>query len=81
MFKQPVTGVLKAGELYSKYWIDKGCKEVTVYRAPMSTGHNICRQKICYSEEAQYWLKYIDTCIVVKSWDTMLMAESGADCD
>ena len=81
MFKQPVTGVLKAGELYRKYWIDKGCKEVTVYRAPMSTGHNICRQKICYSEEAQYWLKYIDTCIVVNSWDTMLMAESGADCD
>lgn len=81
MFKQPVTGVLKAGELYSKYWIDKGCKEVTVYRAPMSTGHNICRQKICYSKEAQYWLKYIDTCIVVNSWDTMLMAESGADAD
>ena len=32
-----------------------------------------------HSDEAQYWLKYIDTCIVVNSWDTMLMAESGAD--
>lgn len=81
MFKQPVTGVLKAGELYSKYWIDRNCKEVTVYRAPMSTGHNICRQKICYSEEARYWFKYIDTCVIVNSWDTMLMAESGADAD
>jgi hypothetical protein len=81
MFKQPITGVLKAGELYSKYWLDKGCKEVTVYRAPMSTGHNICRQNICYSKEAQYWLKYIDTCIVVNAWDTLLMAESGADAD
>lgn len=81
MFKQPITGVLKAGELYSKYWLDKGCQEVTVYRAPMSTGHNIQRQKICYSEEAQYWLKYIDTCIVVNAWDTLLMAESGADAD
>ena len=81
MFKQPVTGVLKAGELFSKYWLDKGCKEVTVYRAPMSTGHNICRQKICYSKEAQYWLRYIDTCVVVNAWDTLLMAESGADAD
>lgn len=81
MFKQPITGVLKAGELYSKYWLDKGCKEVTVYRAPMSTGHNIQKQSICYSEEAQYWLKYIDTCIVVNAWDTLLMAESGADAD
>lgn len=81
MFKQPIMGVLKAGELYSKYWLDKGCKDVTVYRAPMSTGHNIQRQKICYSEEAQYWLKYIDTCIVVNAWDTLLMAESGADAD
>lgn len=81
MFKQPITGVLKAGELYSKYWLDRGCDEVTVYRAPMSTGHNICRQKICYSDEAQYWLKYIDTCIVVNAWDTLLMAESGADAD
>lgn len=81
MFKQPITGVLKAGELYSKYWLDKGCKEVTVYRAPMSTGHNIQKQNICYSKEAQYWLKYIDTCIVVNAWDTLLMAESGADAD
>lgn len=81
MFKQPVTGILKAGEIYSKYWLDKGCKRVSVYRAPMSTGHNIQCQNICYSKEAQYWFKYIDTCIIVNSWDTLLIAESGADAD
>ena len=36
MFGLEVTGLLKAGELYHKYWIDKGSKELSCFRAPMT---------------------------------------------
>ena len=39
MFGMEVTGLLKAGQVYSKYWIDKGVEEIVSFRAPM-TSHN-----------------------------------------
>lgn len=36
MFGLEVTGLLKAGEVYHKYWIDKGSDEIVCFRAPMT---------------------------------------------
>lgn len=36
MFGLEVTGLLKSGEVYHKYWIDKGADEITCFRAPMT---------------------------------------------
>ena len=79
MFGIEPRGVLKAGEIYSKYWRDKGVNRVTCYRAPMSNAHSIVAQNISYSEDAAYWFRYIDTCVVVNSFDTMPAALNGFD--
>lgn len=81
MFGKEPKGVLKAGEIYSQYWRDKGVKKVTCYRAPMSNAHSIVAQDIAYSEEAAYWFRYINTCVVVNSFDTMPAALNGFDFD
>lgn len=81
MFGVKVTGVLKAGEIYSKYWLDKGVYKVTCYRAPMSNAHSIVAQNISQSTEAAYWFRYIDTCVIVNAWDTMAAALNGFDFD
>lgn len=81
MFGKEPRGVLKAGEIYSQYWRDKGVHKVTCYRAPMSNAHSIVAQNISYSEEAAYWFRYIDTCVVVNSFDTMPAALNGFDFD
>ena len=36
MFGLAITGLLKAGELYHKYWLDKGADELACFRAPMT---------------------------------------------
>lgn len=36
MFGLEITGILKAGEVYHKYWIDKGASEIACFRAPMT---------------------------------------------
>lgn len=74
-------GLLKSGEIYSKYWIDNGVDRVLCFRAPMSNCHSIVAQNICHSEKASEWFKYIDTCVVVNGWDTMPAALNGFDFD
>lgn len=79
MFGREPKGVLKAGEIYSKYWREHNVKQVVCYRAPMSNAHSVLTQNISYSEDTAYWFRYIDTCIVVNAWDTMPMALNGFD--
>jgi len=81
MFGMEPKGLLKAGEIYSKYWSDNGVKRVLCFRAPMSNAHSIVAQDISYNDKASEWFKYIDTCVVVNAWDSMPMALNGFDFD
>lgn len=81
MFGLEVHGLLKAGELYSKYWKDDGVQRVMCARAPMSNEHSLVSQDICYDDKVEYWFKYMDTVAVVNAWDTMPMALNGFDFD
>ena len=81
MFGLKVNGILKSGEIYSKYWKDNGVKRVMCARAPMSNEHSLVSQNICYSDKAEYWFKYMDTVVAVNAFDTMPMALNGFDFD
>ena len=81
IFGMEVKGLLQAGEIYQQFWQDKGVSEVVCMRAPMCAHFNIVKQQIKYSEETDYWFRYIKDCIILNSWDTLRIAESGADCD
>lgn len=81
IFGMEPRGLLKAGEIYSKYWSDNGVDRVLCFRAPMSNAHSIVAQNISYSNNAKEWFKYIDTCVVVNAWDSMPMALNGFDFD
>ena len=81
IFGMEVQGLLEAGEIYHKFWQDKDVDEVVCMRAPMCAHFNIVKQKIKNTEAANYWFRYVDDCIILNSWDTLRIAESGADCD
>lgn len=81
IFGLPVTGLLKAGELYNQYWLDYGAPEVIACRAPMSAINNIRKRKVANSDEVRHWFQYIHTCTLLNAWDTTRAAENGADCD
>lgn len=74
-------GLLQAGEIYHKFWEDRGVNEVVCMRAPMCAHYNIVKQRVKYSEEADYWYQYITDCLILNSWDTLRIAESGCDED
>ena len=81
MFGLPITGLLKKGEIYSKFWLDRNVTQVLCYRAPMSNEHSIVRQSICRDQEAQYWFQYMESIAIVNAWDTMPAALNGFDFD
>jgi hypothetical protein len=80
-FGMEVTGLLKAGECYHKYWSDKGVPEVIAFRAPMTSHENVCKLKVVDNEDTQKWFKYITTCCMLNGFDTTAIRCNGADYD
>ena len=76
-----VTGLLKAGECYSKFWIDKNENEIVLFRSPMTSHNNIRMCQVNNSKECQYWYQYMDTIMIINGWDSFCMAENGEDWD
>lgn len=81
IFGLPVTGLLKKGEVYHKYWIDKDVKEIALFRAPMTCHNNIRRRNVVHNEEMDFWYQYNTTGIILNSWDTTCDATNGSDKD
>lgn len=75
------TGLLKAGEVYSQYWLDRDVTQVAGFRAPMTPHNNIRRMNISFNEECRKWYKYLNTVIILNSWDTITQALNGCDFD
>lgn len=81
MFEIEVTGLLKKGEVYHKYWIDKGSDEIVCFRAPMLNDANIRKMKLNKDEDVTYWYQYITTALIYNAWDSACEAMCGADKD
>lgn len=77
---EPV-GLLKAGEIYSQYWLDRGVDEVVLMRAPMTILNNLCKRKVSHSEEARYWYRYLPNILLLNAWDLTAACCNGADYD
>lgn len=81
MFGLEVTGLLKAGQVYSKYWIDKGVDKIVSFRAPMTSHNNIRLLSVVHNEEMDEFYKYMTTPTIFNSWDTCADAMNGFDKD
>lgn len=81
IFRMKVTGLLKAGEVYSRYWIDRGVKEAVMFRAPMSVENNIVKMRIVHNKQMDEFYKYMTTPIIFNSWDATADSMNGFDKD
>ena len=77
MFGLELTGILKAGEIYNKYWLDKNVDKVACFRAPMTCHNSVLIREISRSEEAQRWYRYMTTITILNSWDPSCQALNG----
>ena len=75
------TGLLKANEIYSQYWVDKDIDEVVCFRSPMTSHNNIRKMKVSVDEKCKEWYKYSNTMMILNDWDTICMALNGSDFD
>ena len=79
MFGLDVTGLLKAGEIYNRYWTDDGAEKLACYRAPMTCHNNIRLVHLRNDDSVNYWYQYMRTCTIFNSWDTSCSALNGMD--
>ena len=76
-----ITGLLGAGECYSKYWADRNAEEIVTFRSPMTSHNNIRKLKIKASAETEYWYQYMGTIFIINGFDSCCQAWNGADFD
>ena len=81
MFGLEVTGLLKAGQVYSKYWIDNGIEKIVSFRAPMTSHNNIRLLNVVHDKKMDEFYKYMTTPTIFNSWDTCADAMNGFDKD
>lgn len=79
IFGLPVTGLLKAGEIYNQYWDAAGADKLICFRAPMSTANNVRAVTVNRSEEVRHWFQYMKTSTSINAWDTIAHALNGMD--
>ncbi len=81
MFGLEPKGLLKSGEFYSKYWIDRNVTRVVGMRAPQTNGNNIVIRNICSNEQTSKWYKYMKCVTIFNAWDNTCSSLNGADFD
>jgi hypothetical protein len=82
VFGLKVTGLLKAGEVYSEYWNSQlKAEELVCFRSPMTSHNNIRKMKRVNSIDTCNWYQYMNTIFIVNIWDTFCMAMNGCDWD
>jgi hypothetical protein len=81
MFKMEVTGLLRKGQFYNKYFNDKNIPKVAAFRAPMTCHNNIRILRFENTDEMKDWYKYMPTVTIFNSWDTTAHALNGLDKD
>lgn len=81
MFGLEVTGLLKSGEIYNKYWADCNAEKLACFRAPMTCHNNIRLVHPSKTKDTSYWYQYMNTCTIFNSWDTATSALNGCDFD
>lgn len=74
-------GLLKAGEIYSRWHLDRNYKEALLFRSPMIEKHNIAIANITDSEELRDFYEYMPHTVVLNDWDCIAMTLAGADKD
>lgn len=81
MFGLEVTGLLKAGEMYHKHWIDREVDEVACFRAPMTSHYNIVNLKVTNNEQLSHWFQYLPSLCIINAWDNTCESLNGCDFD
>lgn len=81
VFGMPITGLLKADEIYHRYWLDRSVDTVLGFRAPMTSHNNIRKLKVTTNSEMDEWYQYMSTCVILNSWDMTCHACNGMDKD
>lgn len=83
IFGEPLTGLLRAGEIYNAYWdrvyTERDIEEVVGFRAPMSVHSNIRKLRVATRDNVRHWFRYMQSCTVMSAWSNEMNAMNGAD--
>lgn len=81
IFGMTPVGLLKKGQIYNKYWVNAGSKNLVCFRAPMTTHSNIRAVEVTTNDDIAFWYQHMKTCTILNAWDSAPNALNGCDFD
>lgn len=77
-----IKGCLKRGEIYSKWWLNRGVEKVDACRSPMvcQEEHNVVSVVNPFQEDIN-WYEHITSGIIYNIWDCSTIIHSDSDYD
>lgn len=75
------SGLLGAGEVYSRWHNDRGFEQGLLFRAPMISKENIAHVKIADSDRLKEFYKFMPDIVVLNDYDLTCDTLAGADKD
>lgn len=81
IFGDKPKGLLKEGQLWQRRWIDKGSKEVALFRSPLISQNENNVLKVYSDDICEDWYSRISSGVIINGWDTTFMRASDGDAD
>ena len=81
IFDLPINGLLKRGEHYNKYWINKSEPKLASMRAPLTWRSEVNILNLKSNEKIDNWFQYLDNCVVYNVFGNDCLIAGGSDFD
>lgn len=81
IFNKTVTGLLKAGQLYSNHWNSRNKDKVAVFRAPMVAEASIRVLDVVSDDNMNKWYEHMGAVTIFNCHDNTMLALNTCDMD
>lgn len=78
-FGMDIKGLLPAGTMWNRRWVEKGSKVVSTHRSPLVAPSENCLLNVYSNDDCLKWYKYIKSGNMYNIWDMTAISQSDAD--
>lgn len=80
-FGLEIKGLLPAGTIWNRRWVEKGSKIISTHRSPLVAPSENCLLNVYNNNDCMQWYSYIKSGNMYNIWDMTAISQSDADYD
>ena len=78
-FGMEIKGLLPAGTIWNRRWVEKGSKVISTHRSPLVAPSENCLLNVYSNDDCMEWYQHIKSGNMYNIWDMTAISQSDAD--